>query len=112
MGKYDFQKPCKIPCLDMSGNKTRLLLKKRRFKCKECSKLVVAETSFVQKNHQISYIVPYKISERLMEREILTKIANDLSVSTSTILRQLKALSLKTNLNTLPTVMSGMNLLL
>lgn len=96
----------------MSGNKTRLLLKKRRLKCKECSKLVVAETSFVQKNHQISYIFRYKISERLMERESLTKIANDLSVSTSTILRQLKALSLKTNLNTLPTVMSGMNLLL
>lgn len=90
----------------------RLDLKKRRFKCKECSKLVVAETSFVQKNHQISYIVPYKISERLMERESLTKITNDLSVPTSTILRQLKAFSFKTNLNTLPTVMSGMNLLL
>ena len=38
MKKYDFQKPSKIPCLEMTGMPTRILLKKRRFKCYQCSK--------------------------------------------------------------------------
>ena len=33
MKKYDFQKPSKIPYLETTGMATRILLKKRRFKC-------------------------------------------------------------------------------
>ena len=53
MKKYDFQKPSKIPYLETTGMPTRILLRKRRFKCYQCSKMMVAETSLVKKNHQI-----------------------------------------------------------
>ena len=33
MKKYDFQKPSKVPYLETTGMATRILLKKRRFKC-------------------------------------------------------------------------------
>ncbi|EHE39413.1 ribonuclease III [Streptococcus pneumoniae GA47778] len=36
--KYDFQKPSKIPYLETTGMPTRILLRKRRFKCYHCSK--------------------------------------------------------------------------
>ena len=39
--KYDFQKPSKIPYLETTGMPTRILLKKRRFKCYHCSKMMV-----------------------------------------------------------------------
>ena len=51
MKKYDFQKPSKVPYLVTTGVPTRILLKKRRFKCYQCSKMMVAETSLVKKNH-------------------------------------------------------------
>ena len=51
MKKYDFQKPSKIPYLETTGMPTRILLKKRRFKCYHCLKMLVAETSLVKKNH-------------------------------------------------------------
>ncbi|WP_227819199.1 transposase family protein, partial [Klebsiella pneumoniae] len=44
MKKYDFQKPSKIPYLETTGMPTRILLRKRRFKCYHCSKMMVAET--------------------------------------------------------------------
>ncbi|WP_225791215.1 transposase family protein, partial [Streptococcus pneumoniae] len=33
MKKYDFQKPSKIPYLETTGMPSRILLRKRRFKC-------------------------------------------------------------------------------
>ena len=36
--KYDFQKPSKISYLETTGMPTRILLRKRRFKCYHCSK--------------------------------------------------------------------------
>ena len=45
MRKYNFQKPSKIHYLETTGMPTRILLKKRRFKCYQCSKMMVAETS-------------------------------------------------------------------
>ncbi|WP_162091605.1 transposase family protein, partial [Streptococcus sanguinis] len=57
MAKYDFQKESKIPYLECAGYKTLIRLKKRRFRCKVCGKMAVAETSLVKKNHQISIIV-------------------------------------------------------
>ncbi len=62
MKKYDFQKPSKIPYLDTTGIPTRILLRKRRFKCYLCSKMMVAETSIVKKNHQIPRIINQKIA--------------------------------------------------
>ena len=106
MGKYDFHKASKIPYLDCVGFKCRILLKKRRFRCSNCRKMQVAETSLVKKNHQIPTILNQKIAQKLIEKTSITKIAEELSVSTSTDIRMLNEFQFKTNLNHLPTVMS------
>ena len=68
MKKYDFQKPSKIPYLKTTGMPTRILLRKRRFKCYHCSKMMVTETSLVKKNHQIPRIINPRSAQRLIER--------------------------------------------
>ena len=80
----------KIPYLETTGMPTRILLRKRRFKCYQCSKIAVAETSLVKKNHQIATIVNQKITQKLIEKVPMTAIADSLSVSTSTVIRNWK----------------------
>ena len=106
MRKYDFQKPSKIPYLEMTGMPTRILLKKRRFKCYHCSKMMVAETSIVKKNHQIPRIINQKIAEKLIEKTSITDIAHQLSISTSTVIRKLNDFHFKHDFNRLPEIMS------
>ncbi len=89
MRKYDFQKPSKIPYLETTGMPTRILLKKRRFKCYQRSKMMIAETSLVTKNHQIPRIINQKIAQKLIEKTSMTDIAHQLSISTSTVIRNL-----------------------
>ena len=105
MAKYDFQKESKIPYLECTGYKTLIRLKKRRFRCKVCGKVAVAETSLVKKNHQIATIVKQKIAQNLIEKVPMTAIAESLADSTSTVIRKLKEFEFKTNLNYLPTHM-------
>ena len=82
MKKYDFQKLSKIPYLETTGMPTRILLGKRRFKCYHCSKMMVAETSIVKKNHQIPRIINQKIAQKTS----MTDIAHQLAISTSTVI--------------------------
>ncbi|WP_055350531.1 ISL3 family transposase [Streptococcus pneumoniae] len=79
MKKYDFQKPSKIPYLETTGMPSRILLRKRRFKCYHCSKMMVAETPLVKKNHQIPRIINQKIAQKLIEKISMTDIAHQLS---------------------------------
>jgi len=90
MAKYDFQKESKIPYLECAGYKTLIRLRKRRFRCKVCGKIAVAKTSLVKKNHQIATIVNQKITQKLIEKVPMTAIADSLSVSTSTVIRNWK----------------------
>ena len=106
MAKYDFQKESKIPYLECAGYKTLIRLKKRRFRCQDCRKMAVAETSLVKKNHQIATIVNQKIAQKLIEKVPMTAIAESLAVSTSTVIRKLKEFKFKTDLNYLPEHMS------
>ena len=106
MTKYDFQKPSKIPYLETAGYKTLIRLKKRRFRCKNCGKMAVAETSLVQKNHQIAATVKQKIAQLLVEKQAMTDIAHRLSISTSTVIRKLKEFKFETNWQRLPEIMS------
>ncbi|VLJ34363.1 transposase [Streptococcus pneumoniae] len=87
--KYDFQKPSKIPYLETTGMPSRILLRKRRFKCYHCSKMMVAETPLVKKNHQIPRIINQKIAQKLIEKISMTDIAHQLAISTSTVIRKL-----------------------
>mgnify|MGYP000881769430 CR=1 FL=1 len=104
--KYDFQKPSKIPYLETTGMPTRILLKKRRFKCYHCSKMMVAETSIVKKNHQIPRIINQKIAQKLIEKTSMTDIAHQLSISTSTVIRKLNDFHFKHDFSRLPKIMS------
>ena len=106
MAKYDFQKESKIPYLECSGYKTLIRLRKRRFRCQDCGKVAVAETSLVKKKHQIATIVNQKIAQKLIEKISMTAIAESLTVSTSTVIHKLKEFKFKTNLSYLPTHMS------
>ena len=102
MKKYDFQKPSKIPYLETTGMPTRILLKKRRFKCYHCSKIMVAETSIVKKNHQIPRIINQKIAQKLVEKTSMTDIAQQLAISTSTVIRKLNDFRFKHDFSRLP----------
>ena len=106
MKKYDFQKPSKIPYLETTGMPTRILLKKRRFKCYHCSKMMVAETSIVKKNHQIPRIINQKIAQKLIEKTSITDIAHQLAISTSTVIRKLNDFRFKHDFSRLPQIMS------
>ena len=106
MKKYDFQKPSKIPYLETTGMPTRILLKKRRFKCYQCSKMMVAETSIVKKNHQIPRIINQKIAQKLIEKTSMTDIAHQLAISTSTVIRKLNDFHFKHDFSRLPEIMS------
>ena len=104
--KYDFQKTSKIPYLETTGMPTRILLKKRRFKCYQCSKMMVAETSLVKKNHQIPRIIHQKIAQKLIEKTSMTDIAHQLSISTSTVIRKLNDFHFKHDFTNLPEIIS------
>ena len=102
MIKYDFQKPSKIPLLEQAGTPTLLRLKKRRFQCKSCRRVTVAETSIVEKNCQISNLVRQKVTQLLTEKVLLTDIARRLRVSTSTVYRKLDQFTFKKHYDKLP----------
>ena len=104
--KYDFQKPSKLPFIEIGGLPSLIRLKKRRFQCKNCRKVTVSETFLVQKNYQISELVKQKTAQLLLNREALTHIAEKLAISTSTVYRKLKQFQFKDNYSTLPEVLS------
>ncbi|EJG39570.1 transposase [Streptococcus pneumoniae 2070335] len=56
---------------------SRILLRKRRFKCYHCSKMMVAETPG-KENHQIPRIINQKIAQKLIEKISMTDIAHQL----------------------------------
>ena len=68
--------------------------------------MAVAETSLVKKNHQIATIVKQKIAQKLIEKIPMAAIAENLAVSTSTVIRKLKEFEFTTDLNWLPEQMS------
>ena len=106
MKKYDFQKTSKVSYLETTGMPTRILLKKRRFKCYQCSKKMVAETSIVKKNYQIPRIINQKVAQKLIEKTSMTDIAHQLAISTSTVIQKLNDFCFKHDFSRLPKIMS------
>ncbi len=104
--KYDFPNPSKIPFIEIAGFPSLIRLKKRRFQCKSCRKVTVAETTLVKKNCQISEMVRQKIAQLLLNREALTHIASKLAISTSTVYRKLKPFHFQEDDTTLPDILS------
>lgn len=110
--KYDFQKPSKLPFIEVGELPSLIRLKKRRFQCKDCRKVTVSETSLVQKNCQISELVKQKVAQLLLNREALTHIAEKLAISTSTVYRKLKQFQLSTTIQPYLKYCFGMNSLI
>ncbi|VRE47034.1 transposase [Streptococcus pneumoniae] len=106
MKKYDFQKPSKIPYLETTLSKENSSRHTSRFKCYHCSKMMVAETSIVKKNHQIPRIINQKIAKKLIEKISMTDIAHQLSISTSTVIRKLNDSHFEHDFSRLPEIMS------
>ena len=104
MKKYDFQKSSKIPYLETTGMLTKILLRKRRFKCYHCSKVIVSETSLAKKDHQIPRMINQKIAQKLIEKTSMTDIAHQLSIST--VIRKLNDFHFKHDFSHLPEIMS------
>ena len=96
MKKYYFQNQDKIPYLETTGMRTRILLKKRRFKCYQFSKMVVSETSLVKKNHQIPRIINQKIDQKPIKKTSMTD---------STLIRKLNDFHFEHNFRHLPKIM-------
>ncbi len=106
MIKYDFQKPSTIPILDVQGMPTLLKLKKRRFQCKSCRKVVVAQSPLVKRNCQISQPVWAKITQLLTESLSNAAIARQCHVSVTTVQRQVENFQFKETFDKLPAVLS------
>ncbi len=106
MIKYDFQKPSTIPIFNVQGMPTLLKLKKRRFQCKSCRKVVVAQSPLVKRNCQISQPVWAKITQLLTESLSNATIAKQCHVSVATVQRQLENFQIKETFDKLPAVLS------
>ncbi|MGT2826496.1 ISL3 family transposase [Streptococcus himalayensis] len=104
--KYDFQKPSKIPFIEIGGFPSLIRLKKRRFQCKSCRKVTVSETSLVKKNCQVSELVRQKMTLLLLNRESLTHIASKLAISPYTVYRQLQQCQFQEDYASLPEIIS------
>ncbi|VKQ47990.1 transposase [Streptococcus pneumoniae] len=84
MKKYDFQKPSKIPYLETTGMPSRILLRKRRFKCYHCSKMMVHEYKAIKRYWKLIQQDSRKLSDKhfyrptfrmhLTNKEILNKL--------------------------------------
>ena len=74
----------------VSEYKTFLRLKKQRFKCKNCNQTFVAESTLAKPGCFISNRVKLKIASLLEDAVSMTFIADQLGVSTMTVLRVLR----------------------
>ena len=68
--------------------------------------MMVAETSLVKKNHQIPRIINQKIAQKLVEKTSMTDIAQQMAISTSTVIRKLNDFHFEFNFSHLPEIMS------
>lgn len=86
-GKYsssvhDVLKPSKILYLDNAGEKTYLLVTRRRFNCKSCKRHFTEDLGLTNKNRQISLKVQQKVLKDFMDKDkSLKRIAEDNHIS-------------------------------
>lgn len=106
--KWGFRKNCIVKIPKVSNCKTRLLLHKQRFYCKNCNNTFIAETNLVGKNKNISNNSELQIRLELMKKQSEKDIADRLDVSVSKIDKVLNDISSHTILrhSTLPKSMN------
>ena len=106
--KWGFRKNCIIKIPKVSNCKSRLILHKQRFLCKNCGNTFIAETNLVDRNKNISNNTELQIVEELMLKQSEKDISKRLDVSVSKIDRKLNYISNHTIIrhNYLPTCMN------
>ena len=106
--KWGFRKNCIVKIPKVSNCKTRLILHKQRFYCKNCNNTFIAETNLVGKNKNISNNSELQIRLELMKKQSEKDIADRLDVSVSKIDKVLNDISSHTILrhSTLPKSMN------
>lgn len=90
------RKALESPTLNLLAYPLLIHLRKRHFKCKECRKMTIIETSSLIMNHQISVAVNQKITQLLIEKQAMPHIVHRLSISTSTVNRKLNEFKFET----------------
>lgn len=91
--KWGFRKNCIIKIPKISNCKTRLLLHKQRFFCKNCNNTFIAETNLVNRNKNISNNSELQIRLELMKKQSEKDIAERMDVSVSKIDRVMDEIS-------------------
>ena len=91
--KWGFRKNCIVKIPKISNCKSRLILHKQRFFCKNCNNTFIAETNLVDKYKNISNNTELQIIEELMFKQSEKDISNRLDVSVSKINRKLNDIS-------------------
>ncbi len=95
---WGFKKNCIIKIPPISNCKSRLILHKQRFFCKNCNKTFTAETSLVDRNKNISNNTELQIRLELMSKQSEKDIAKRTDVSVSKVDKILNDISSKTEL--------------
>lgn len=96
--KWGFRKNCIVKIPPVSNCKTRLILHKQRFYCKNCNNTFIAETSLIDKNKNISNNTELQIRLELMSKQSEKDISLRTDVSVSKVDKVLNKISLKTEL--------------
>jgi len=79
---HDVLKPSKILYLDNSGEKTYLLVTRRRFNCKKCKKHFTEDLGLTNTNGQLSLKVKQKVLKDFMDKDkTIRSIAEDNHIS-------------------------------
>ena len=84
---------------------TLLHLKKRCFQCKICKRVIVAESSIVEKNCQIPHLVRQRVADLLTDKLCLIDTARKLRIPTSTVYQKLEQFTFKETFESTPEVM-------
>lgn len=96
--KWGFRRNCIIKIPPISNCKSRLILHKQRFYCKNCENTFIAETSLIERNKNISNNTELQIRLELMSKQSEKEISKRIDVSVSKIDRVLNQISSKTEL--------------
>ncbi|KYA51698.1 transposase [Streptococcus pneumoniae] len=74
MKKYDFQKPSKIPYLETTGMPSRILLRKRRFKCYHniAHQLSISTSTVIRKLNDFHFKHDFSCLPEIMSWEVET----------------------------------------
>jgi transposase len=83
---HDYRKQI-IKDIPAFGKHVILILRKRRYSCKDCKKRFFEENKWLPRYHRITNRLAYYIINKLSEVSSFTSVAKEVNLSTSTVIR-------------------------